>query len=656
MGAHGDKKALRDEKKANIKDKKKFKDRNSIGKTKKKVGSAGRYTTRTQAIKKLQVPLKDFRRLCILKGIYPREPKKKFKGSNTTYYFAKDIQFLMHEPLLDKFREQKAFLKKIRRATGRHEKKKAMRLDGRRPEYKLDHLIRERYPTFVDALADLDDALCLVHLFASLAPDKLIPGARIQRCARLAREFQAYVVRARCLRQTFISIKGIYYQADVMGVTLTWIVPHSFAQQPTMTVDYRIMLSFLELYEALLTFVNFKLFHAQGLAYPPEINGASDGSGAFLGAVVTKPAAAARAAGAAALGAPLGELPPPRLGVAAPSDDPDAPAPPTAAQLKSLRQKLKGMENGGANGAAAAAAADGAEDGDGAEGGGEEKDAALQQMLDDATPAELAGLAGLFRECVFFCGRECPVPALEFVVLSCGGKLGWEGEGSTLTRGAASITHQIVDRPMPAERMEAGREYVQPQWLFDSINARALLPTHAYQPGKQCPPHLSPFLDGSEGYVPAERLRSAMETGAADDAGVGEHDVGDAMEGGADDDDDDDDAGEEDEEDEEDEDEDEEDDDEAAQYRREVAAEAAGVAVTSAKGKKRPTTAASAAEKAAAEEKELAKLMMPRKKQKLYERMQYGIKKKAAAADVLTQKRATIEKQASGASKRPKKA
>lgn len=63
------------------------------------------------------------------------------------------------------------------------------------------------------------------------------------------------------------------------------------------------------------------------------------------------------------------------------------------------------------------------------------------------------------------------------------------------------ITHHVMDRPI--KNKKNNREYVQPQYLVDSINNLFLLPTAQYTPGTAPPPHLSPFIDGKlEGYVP----------------------------------------------------------------------------------------------------------------------------------------------------------
>jgi pescadillo protein len=84
-----------------------------------------------------------------LVGIYPREPKSRKKANKgnsapTSFYYAKDIAYLQHEPVLRKLREHKAFAKKLSRAMGRGEWNIAKGLEARKPVYTLDHIVKER--------------------------------------------------------------------------------------------------------------------------------------------------------------------------------------------------------------------------------------------------------------------------------------------------------------------------------------------------------------------------------------------------------------------------------------------------------------------------------------------------------------------------------
>jgi pescadillo len=52
-----------------------------------------------------------------------------------------------------------------------------------------------------------------------------------------------YVIASKSLRKCFISIKGYYFQADIKGQKVTWIMPHKLAYQVRMKVYnfFRIM-------------------------------------------------------------------------------------------------------------------------------------------------------------------------------------------------------------------------------------------------------------------------------------------------------------------------------------------------------------------------------------------------------------------------------
>ncbi len=120
-----------------------------------KRGESAKYLSRAKSIRKLQVSLKDFRKLCILKGIYPREPPKKLKQTNKTYYHSKDINFLATDPLIEKIRSNKVFVRKYKKAKLKGDIGKIRYLASKKPKLNLNHLVKERYPDFMDALRDL---------------------------------------------------------------------------------------------------------------------------------------------------------------------------------------------------------------------------------------------------------------------------------------------------------------------------------------------------------------------------------------------------------------------------------------------------------------------------------------------------------------------
>jgi len=602
---------------------------------------------RSACLKRLQVTLKDFRRLCILKGVYPREPRGRTpsKKKGQVYYHIKDLKSLAHEPILAKFREFRAFMRKVRRAAGRNEGEEARRMEGYAPSYSLHHLVKERYPRFGDALGDLDDALALVYLYAAL-PSKGRVSSKVTRKAQtLAARWGAFCATTGALTKTFVSVKGVYMEAELQAVSVRWVIPHPFTQDMPTDVDYRVMNTFFEFYETLLGFVLFRLYADIGVQYPPRVTDVDVGcaTSALLANIAWLRTATAGDTGrATAIQAVQEGM---RL-----QDAPSVSAS-AANHGKASTQQRKLLNTVGS--ALDRLTQDDSSDDEDAHDAGDldiatpllaALDSNIASNDDPTSSIQLSASAvkrrTLFRNLTIFLSREMPKGYLELIALSYGARtVGWEGTDSPISVSDPSITHHIVDRPKASakqyENLPKSREFVQPQWLLDCANFDVLLPVGRYGLGEELPPHLSPWVDDvAEGYVPKykeeiERFKNDGFMEVVASKGTGMEDNSDEEDGALvaqpdlkiekedssssssdGDDDNEDSASEEDE------------DEDEAKTREKIEAQK---------------------EKTANEEKLLARGMMSKKASRLYGRMQHGIAKKQATVDTLQRKRKEIE-------------
>uniref|UniRef100_A0A1A8VIZ3 Pescadillo homolog n=1 Tax=Nothobranchius furzeri TaxID=105023 RepID=A0A1A8VIZ3_NOTFU len=556
-------------------------------------GAATNYITRNSARKKLQLSLPDFRRLCILKGVYPHEPKHKKKvnkGSTAprTFYLLKDIRFLLHEPVVHKFREYKIFVRKLKRAYGKTEWSAVERLKENKPTYKLDHIVKERYPTFIDALRDIDDALCMCFLFSTFARTGKCHVQTIQLCRRLTVEWMNYVITSRALRKVFLSIKGIYYLAEVMGQLITWLVPYQFSHDHPTDVDYRVMATFTELYTTLLGFINFKLYHSLNLVYPPKMD------------------------------------------IKAESELKEEFEEDYAMNSESYTEKLSALSGSLARVVSTEEEEEAKLDQFPAEGEDVEKMEAREKEQ-----KQLEAQKKLFDGLKIFLNREVPRESLAFIIRCFGGQVSWDKSvsiGSTFDVTDETITHQIVDRPN-FDKQYINRYYVQPQWVYDCVNAKILLPVEDYFLGVTLPPHLSPFVEEKEGdYVPPEKLRimalqrgekPAQEQEEEDDEEEEEDDDEEEEEEGGDD---------------------EVDEEEKAEEKNlkkmeEQKSQGKSLQVKVTPGKVRAENPARLEQEEKAEEKRLAIMMMKKKEKYLYDKIMFGKKRKVREANKLAAKR-----------------
>ncbi|NXD31724.1 PESC protein, partial [Spelaeornis formosus] len=357
-------------------------------------------------------------------------------------------------------------------------------------------------------------------------------------------------------------------------------------------VDYRVMATFTEFYTTLLGFVNFRLYQSLNLLYPPKIDSQAEDE---LKPTEGKEYAMDSESYLERLSALSASLA--RVVTPAHEDEVEMDEFPVEGETAELMDTKKKEQE------------------------------ALEKHKK------------LFEGLRFFLNREVPREPLAFVIRCFGGQVSWDKSlciGATYDARDPSITHHIIDRPY-VDKQVVGRYYLQPQWVFDCVNAKLCLPVADYFPGVLLPPHLSPFVTEKEGdYIPPEKLKLlALQRGENPDEESEEEEQEEEEE----------EEGDNDKEEEEDEDESEKEEEmklrkmEEQKLEEQMAQSKKALPVKVTEGKVRVEDKQRLEQEQQSEEKRLAIMMMKKREKYLYKKIMFGKKRKIREAKKLAEKR-----------------
>ncbi|GAW80855.1 pescadillo N-terminus domain containing protein [Plasmodium gonderi] len=469
----------------------------------------GKYLTKKYILKKLYLKEKEFRKLCIFKGIYPKDFKeiplkyrKKFY-KHKVYYSKNDYKSLSHEKIIQDFRKITTCLKKYKKyKIALEDEEKCKKIIKNFPTYSLDHIIKERFPIFSYAIEQLDDALSSVIAYSLLPSDETfgIKNNFVKNCQMLKNQFHYYIYKTSKIKKGFISVKGYYLQAQILQKKVTWLIPHVFTPYLDKSIDFSIITTFIEYYISFLKFVLFKLYKMDNMTYPPEqneklkneklnhlsydeyfisfcksklvseddqlqIEKTNNEKNSNGGMDHTNVSLIAQA---------VGELTQENNRVM---------------RKKQIKHHLENLENLSTKEQ-------------------ESSEQRTEEQVNHNINNEHDNLKELFTNQVYYIHTDMPFDILSIIILSCGGSIAWNSPYSPYTLDDEKITHEILESREVLESHEGQegitqvikqnyqRMYIQPQYIFDCLNRKKILPCSDYSTDvKKLPVHLSPFIE-----------------------------------------------------------------------------------------------------------------------------------------------------------------